>query len=74
MCAIFYESLYTSKVHALGTTEAREECWSSTSTRVSTEMNDELSRDLTLREILDAIAAMPKDKAPRSDGIPTEFF
>jgi hypothetical protein len=70
----FYESFYASEAHASGTTEAREGCWSSTSTWVSTEMNDELSRDLTLREILDAIAAMPRDKAPGSDGIPMEFF
>jgi hypothetical protein len=37
-------------------------------------MNDELVRDLTLKEIRDTIAAMPRDKAPGSDGIPTEFF
>jgi hypothetical protein len=36
--------------------------------------NDELTKDLTLKEIKEAIAAMPKGKAPGSDGIPTEFF
>jgi hypothetical protein len=70
----FYERLYASEVHAPGTIEAREECWSSTSTQVSTEMNDELSRDLTLKEIMDAITTMPRIKTPGSDGIPTEFF
>jgi len=70
----FYERLYASEAHALGTTEAREECWSSIPTRVSAEMNDELVRELTLKEILDAIATMPRDKALGNDGIPTEFF
>jgi len=36
--------------------------------------NDELTKDLTLKEIKEAIAAMPKGKAPGSNGIPTEFF
>jgi hypothetical protein len=34
-------------------------------------MNGELIRDLTLKEILDT---MPRGKAPRGNGIPTEFF
>ncbi len=70
----FYTHLYASEAHALGTTEAREECWASTPTRVSIEMNIELIRKLTLKEIQDTITTMPKDKASRSDGIPTEFF
>lgn len=70
----FYERLYASEAHVPGTTEAREECWSSSPTRISAEMNDELVRDLILKEILDAIAAMPRDKALGSVGIPTEFF
>jgi hypothetical protein len=37
-------------------------------------MNIELIRKLTLKEIQDTITTMPKDKASRSDGIPTEFF
>jgi hypothetical protein len=37
-------------------------------------MNGELVRDLTLKEVLDAIAAMPRGKAPGSDGVPTKFF
>jgi hypothetical protein len=66
--------LYASEAHAPGTTEAREEYWASTPTRVSTEMNIELIRELTLKEVQDTIMAMPKDKAPGSDDIPTEFF
>jgi hypothetical protein len=34
----------------------------------------ELIKELTLKEVQDAISAMPKGKAPRCDGIPTEFF
>jgi hypothetical protein len=54
--------------------EAREDCRESTLSRVSDSANDELSKNLTLKEIKEAIAAMPKGKAPGSDGIPTEFF
>ncbi len=70
----FYTHLYASEAHAPGTTEAQEECWASTPTRVSTEMNIELIRELTLKEVQDTITTMPKDKAPGSDGIPTKFF
>jgi hypothetical protein len=70
----FYTRLYTSEANAPGTSKAREECWASTSTRVSSETNQELTKDLTLKEVRDAILEMPKGKAPRCDGIPTEFF
>ncbi len=40
----FYTHFYTSKVNALGTSEAQEDCWASTPTRVSNEMNNELIR------------------------------
>jgi hypothetical protein len=70
----FYERLYTSEADAPNTLEAREDCWESTPSRVSDLANDELTKDLTLKEIKEAIAAMPKGKAPGSDGIPTEFF
>jgi len=36
--------------------------------------NEELTKELTLKEIKEAIAAMPKDKAPGCDGISTKFF
>ncbi len=36
--------------------------------------NDELTKELTLKEIKEVIATMPEDKAPRCDGISTEFF
>ncbi len=43
-------------------------------TRVSTEMKTELIKEFTFKEVQDAITPMPKDKAPRSKNIPTEFF
>jgi hypothetical protein len=70
----FYTHIYTSEANAPGTHEAREVCWTSTPTRVSNETNKELTQELTLKEIQEAILAMPKDKAPGCDGIPTEFF
>jgi len=59
----FYTHLYTSEANA-----------PSTPTRVSNETNKELTEELTLKEIQEAILAMPKDKVPGCDGIPTEFF
>jgi len=70
----FYERLYTSEANAPGTSKAREVCWGSTPARVSNMANDELTKELTLKEIKEAIAAMPKAKAPRCDGIPMKFF
>jgi hypothetical protein len=70
----FYTHLYTSEANAPGTHEAREVCWASTPTWVSNETNKELTQKLTLKEIQEAILAMPKDKAPGCDGILTEFF
>jgi hypothetical protein len=70
----FYTRLYTSEANAPGTSEAWEECWASTPTRVSSETNQELTKDLTLKEIRDVILGMPKGKAPGCDGIPTKFF
>jgi hypothetical protein len=70
----YYAHLYTSEASTPGTSEAREVCWGSTPTRVSNEANDDLTKELTLKEIKEAIATMPKDKAPGCDGVPTEFF
>ncbi len=70
----FYTRMYTSEASVSGTAEAREVCWDSTPTRISNETNVELTKELTLKEIKEAIAAMPKDKAPGCDGILTEFF
>jgi len=66
--------LYTSEANAPGTHEARKVCWARTSTRVSNETNKELTQELTLKEIQEAILVMQKDKAPGCDDIPTEFF
>jgi len=70
----FYAHLYTSEASAPDTSEVWKACWASTPIRVTNEMNKELTKELTLKEIQDAISAMPKGKAPKCDGIPTEFF
>jgi hypothetical protein len=70
----FYMHFYTSEVNAPGTPEAWDDCWANTLTRVSNETNKELTQELTLKEIQDAISTMPKDKALGCDGILTEFF
>ncbi len=70
----YYARLYTSEANAPGTSEAREVCWDSTLARVSNVANDELTKELTLKEIKEAITAMPKDKASGCDGILTKFF
>jgi len=55
--------LYTSEANVPSTSEAREICWGSTPAGVSNTTNDELTKELTLKEIKEAIPAMPKDKA-----------
>ncbi len=42
--------------------------------KVTQATNESLTRELTLKDILDAINALPKGKAPRHDGVPMEFF
>jgi len=70
----FYAHLYTSEANTSGTSEAWEACWDSTPARVSNVANDELTKELTLKEIKEAITVMPKDKASGCDGMPTKFF
>jgi len=51
----FYKRLYTSEADAPGTLEAREDSWESTLSRVFDSANDELTKDLTLKEMKEAI-------------------
>jgi hypothetical protein len=37
-------------------------------------MNANMTRPLSLAEIMEAITFLPKGKAPRHNGIPTKFF
>jgi len=52
----FYTKLYTS--------EAQASCWDSVPARVSAETNASLTQSLTLEEVVKAILALPKNKAP----------
>jgi len=70
----FYARLYSSEAHVPGTQEVQERCWDSVPIRVASETNACLTKSLTLEEILKAIHALPKGKAPGHDGIPMEFF
>jgi len=70
----FYTNLYASEAHSPGTMEAQAECWASVSKKVSPDTNEGLTRDLTIKDILEAIRALPKGKAPGHDEIPMEFF
>ncbi len=38
------------------------------------DLNSSLTRNLALKETLDAIRTLPKGKAPGHDGVPMEFF
>jgi mannosylglycoprotein endo-beta-mannosidase len=42
--------------------------------KVTQDTNASLTRDLTVKDILDAIKALPKGKAPGHDGVRMEFF
>ncbi len=70
----FYTRLYSSNASTPGTEEAKQRCWTSVPTKVSGEINETLTKQLTLSEILTAIKALPKGKAPGNDGLPMEFF
>jgi hypothetical protein len=70
----YYTRLYSSDAHTPGTAEAQAECWTNIPVKVTQDTNASLTRDLTVRDILDAIKAMPKGKAPGHDGVPMEFF
>jgi hypothetical protein len=38
------------------------------------DMNAEMTQELTLEEVVEAITSLPKGKAPSHDGLPTKFF
>jgi len=65
---------YTSDSSTPGAKEAQEECWKSVSTKVTPAANERLVKELSLKDISEAIKALPKGKAPGHDGIPIEFF
>jgi len=70
----FYFRIYSLDAHILGTMEAQAECWTSVPVKVAQDTNTNLTRALTVQDILDAIKALPKGKAPGHDGVPMEFF
>jgi len=70
----YYARIYSSEVHTPGTAKAQAECWTSVPVKVTQDTNASLTRDFTVRDILDTIKALPKGKAPTHDGVPMEFF
>jgi hypothetical protein len=70
----FYMRLYSSEVHAPGTAEAQAKCWTNVPVKVTHDTNASLTRDFMVRDIIEAIKALPKGKAPGHDGVPMEFF
>jgi hypothetical protein len=70
----FYANFYTSEAHVSDTSKAQKRCWESIPVRVMEAMNVDMTQTLTLEEVTEAIASLPKGKAPRHDGLPTEFF
>jgi len=70
----YYTRLYSSDAHSPGTEEAQKRCWTSVPAKVSRDINETLTRKLTLSEIQTTINAFPKGKAPGNDGLPMQFF
>jgi hypothetical protein len=66
----YYKRLYTSEASAPSTKEAQELCWRSVPPSVAEDTNSFLTQKLTLAEVLKAIRALPKGKAPGHDGVP----
>jgi hypothetical protein len=69
-----YANLYSSDALASGTVEVQAECWKSVPVKVTQAMNERLTRDLSFKDVIDTIKALPKGKAPGHDGVPMEFF
>jgi len=70
----YYKHLYASGANALGTKKAQKLCWLSVPPKVAEDTNSLLTQKLMLVEVLNAIHAFPKGKAPDHDGVPMEFF
>jgi len=70
----YYTHLYSSDAHTPSTTQAQAKCWTDIPVKVTQDTNASLTRDLTIRDILDAIKTLPKGKALGHDGVPMEFF
>lgn len=70
----YYTNLYTRDEAVEENNEARHECFRSVPEFVTAEQNDVLTRALEVREVIDAVKALPTGKAPGLDGIPAEFF
>ncbi len=70
----YYKRLYASEASAPRSKEAQELCWNSVPPRVAEDTKSLLTQKLTLAEVLKAICALSKGKAPSHDGVPMEFF
>jgi hypothetical protein len=70
----FYANLYSSDALAQGTAEAQTVYWKSVPAKVTQAMNERLTRDLSLKDVTDAIKAFPKGNGPGHDRVPMEFF
>ena len=71
ICLDFYQNLYR---HKDISREAMREILEGMPTTFTCDMNTQLSRPLTDKELSGAIMSMAKGKAPSHDGIPIEFF
>jgi hypothetical protein len=54
----FYTNLYTSEFHSLDIVEAQRKCWESVPSRVTEDMNVEMTQELTLEEVVEAITSL----------------
>jgi len=70
----YYKHLYALGANVAGTKKAQELCWLSVPLKVAKDTNSFLTQKLTLAEVLNAIHALPKGKAPGHDNVPMEFF
>ena len=70
----FYEQLYAKDEEVELNSAAREDCLQFIHPQVTEEQNAELTRPLTLEEVMDAIKQLPAGKSPGVDSIPAEFY
>ncbi len=57
----FYTNLYTSEPHSLDIVEAQKKCWESIPSGVTEDINIEMTQELTLEEVVEAITSLCRD-------------
>ena len=70
----FYRQLYTRAEQVEIAAGAREDCLQYLTQQVTAEHNIELTKPITMEEVMEAVKQLPAGRAPGTDTIPAEFY